>query len=243
LNQFQASKDLTAKDLFASSPANEEDYLSYRSGFLGRFTTYRPKHIAAFSLTSMIKMLAQMRNLRRGHDTQGRVKRVKIDAAYGAYSNYMAPQRVKEIRHKADNPTAETASVAGEVKKRLDVVRPATDTYLTPEWDEMMPFPATWKLRFDGFGKSTYLASGNGVPLNMLWSTLLPDDFPPFYEYPGAPSQLGGSFAEPVCPCYAAGTQCRCAAAKDGQQQEKAAAKPACVGVVRKGTSGCGMSA
>ena len=35
----------------------------------------------------MIKVLAQMKHLRRGHDTQGRLKKINIDQTYEGYAN------------------------------------------------------------------------------------------------------------------------------------------------------------
>lgn len=152
----------------------------------------------------MIKVLAQLKDLRRGHDTQGHLKKIALDSSNATYSNFMAPQRIRQINNQvrakiAEAKKANKLSKAEDLKEtyNLDRLRcPATDTYMTPEWDEMIPFPTTWKVRFNGFGESTY----GGEKLPLLKSTKVPDDFPPFYELPGGPSHTGGSFGEPVYP-------------------------------------------
>ncbi|KAK9774996.1 putative Heme peroxidase-domain-containing protein [Seiridium cardinale] len=205
---------------------DETDYLSYQSTFTDKFASYHPKHIAALSLTAMIKTLAQMKNLRRSHHDQGHLKKIKLDASYEGYSNYMAPMRMQKIGYdvnkalEEDLPKqreearealakatkeddAEAIKAANDSLKAADqrekslkelfstkILRPATDTYMTPEWDEMVPFPTTWKVRFDGFGPSDY----GGENLTMLQRAPVPDDQPPWYQ-PNGPSHVGGSFA------------------------------------------------
>ena len=51
--------------------------------------------------------------------------------------------------------------------------------------------PAAWKLRFEGYGPSTY----GGPDRPKLLPDFLPDDRPPFYQ-PQGPSHFGGSFAD-----------------------------------------------
>ena len=98
-------------------------------------------------LASMIKAAAQMKNLRRGNDTQGYLKRINLDSSTEGYSNFMAPLRMKMVE--ADAKYAREHSNAQDVDKVFDtrILRPSTDTYLTPEWDEFVPFPTS---------KSTY---------------------------------------------------------------------------------------
>lgn len=152
----------------------------------------------------MIKVLAQLKDLRRGNDTQGHLKKIGLDSSYATYTNFMAPQRIKHIKTQvrakiAEAEEADDLTTADKLKKTYHLDRlqcPATDTYMTPEWDEMIPFPTTWKVRFNGYGESTY----GGERLPLLQSPLVPDDFPPFYELPGGPSRTGGSFGEPIHP-------------------------------------------
>lgn len=57
----------------------------------------------------------------------------------------------------------------------------------------------TWKIRFDGFGESTYKVDNN--PYGRVKPTLtLPDFCPPWYQ-PQGPSTVGGTFAPAVCVC------------------------------------------
>ena len=84
-----------------------------------------------------------------------------------------------------------------------EVLSPETDTYLTPNWDEMVPFPMTWKIRYDGFGESDYRSADHKHPYGCLASPPLPDNFPPWYQPQGA-SHFGGTFADVSCICAAA---------------------------------------
>ncbi len=52
------------------------DDLAYRWSFTEKFAAYHPKQTAALSITAMITVLAQMQDLRRGHDSQGRLRTV-----------------------------------------------------------------------------------------------------------------------------------------------------------------------
>lgn len=190
---------------------------------------YHPKQLSVIALTGMIKFIATMRNPRRGHDAQGRLKSVKLDSSEEGFSNFMAPGRMQHIAAQAQKSTdpAEQAIYSNEV------LRPATDTYLTPEWDEMIPFPTTWKIRFDGFGKSDY--SQDGVPTGKLFQPRLPDDAPPFYQPQGA-SHIGGSFADVVCVCGTPGVQCACAKEDGGMRIPLAAEREPTL------ATGCGIA-
>ena len=183
-----------------------------------------------------------MQNARRGHDTQGQLKKVRLDSSNEGYSNYMAPMRMQRIARQSNDPKTYTK----------DVLRPETVTYLTPEWDEFVPFPCSksheysgssevnttdsriaWKIRFDGFGKSDYGAEHRGVDGKLerclygkLERTPEPDDAPPFYQPQGA-SHTGGTFADVACVCAAAGTVCQCkpATKQEGGEHDTAARK------------------
>ena len=212
--------------------------MSYQSTFTDKFASYHPKHIAALSLTAMIKTLAQMKNLRRSHHDQGHLKKIKLDASYEGYSNYMAPMRVRWIKEKVK--TLEE----GDPNKGIfteNVLKPEAVTYLTPTWDEMVPFPMTWKIRFDGFGKSDYSSDVNGVncPFGKLRQPEIDDDAPPYYQPRGA-SHTGGTFAEVACVCGAhdvSGT------AKKAEDKDGAAALATKTPAEREPTfsSGCGI--
>ena len=108
----------------------KHNYLTYETGLSQGFCDFYAREIAVISLVAMIKVLAQMKYLRKGHDSQGRLKKIRINQAYESYANYMAPMRVEEIRREAKkNATS------------VEILKPETVTYLTPEWDEMVPFP------------------------------------------------------------------------------------------------------
>ncbi|KAI1112035.1 heme peroxidase [Nemania sp. NC0429] len=181
--------------------------LSVHSSIPVDFTVYHPHHLSDHGLTAMIRLVAQMRNPRRGHDTQGIVKRVRLDYTSEGYANYMAPMRLSHI---ATEVNAHKGSQFTKIYSDR-ILRPASDTYMTPTWDEMVPFPTTWKIRFDGFGASDY-SSPDGKPFGKLFAPALPDDAPPFYQPQGV-SQFGGTFAD--CEC-ATGT-CQCSKKRDEQ--------------------------
>lgn len=77
---------------------NTEDYLTYGSCLSDGLVDFNTKRIALLGLTAMIQVLAQMKNLRRGPDTQGTLKKINIDQIYEGYANFMAPGRMGKIR-------------------------------------------------------------------------------------------------------------------------------------------------
>lgn len=210
----------------------------------------------------MVKTVAQMRNLRRGHDAQGKLKKVNLDSSYEGYSNFMAPMRMKQIQTDVEYARKYLDGKGAENVFTKEVLKPATDTYLTPEWDEFVPFPTSksqtlhfsqkrlaqtspptaWKLRFDGFGASDY-RDGNGAEFSLLQQSIagLPDDFPPFYQPQGA-SKFGGSFAETVCVCNVPGVKCRCKdAGHPDAEKDYTLVMPA--DAVPRVSAGCGVPA
>jgi hypothetical protein len=170
-------------------------FLTSQLSIADKYGVFSPRRFATISLTSMIKFIAQMKNPRRGHDAQGRLKRIHLDSIAEGYANYMAPMRVSRIKEQVKRLED------GEAKQIFsdDILRPEADTYLTPTWDEFVPFPMTWKIRFDGFGESNYMEDNN--PYGRVKTTpTLPDFCPPWYQ-PQGPSTIGGSFATVVCVC------------------------------------------
>ena len=200
----------------------------------------------------MIKVLAQMKNLRRGHDTQGTLKKINIDQTYEGYANFMAPDRMEKIRsavEKADSQVGNRIFDEG-------ILKPRTETYLTPEWDEMIPFPTStslpflsfppshshprsprlslttrlslqtaWKVRFNGYGPSDY-------DYESLVKRRIPDN--PLYQPRGA-SHYGGVFADAVGGCI---DMTKETGEKEKWESSEEALKPA-VGV--RLVKGCGM--
>jgi len=149
--QFKANEAIYK----AAKPGAELDdtlFLDHKFSFTDTFADYHPKHVADLGVTAMIKIFAQMKNARRGHDTQGRLKRVRLDASSEGYTNYMAPMRIQRIskevellkqkeieRAEKDGGTPDLKQFEGVYTDRI--LRPATETFLTAEWDEMVPFP------------------------------------------------------------------------------------------------------
>ncbi|KAL9631091.1 MAG: hypothetical protein Q9204_004393, partial [Flavoplaca sp. TL-2023a] len=218
-------------DIYAAMAALSEDqlkntsdycHLNYVSSLSTGLVHFNPKDIALHGLTSMIKVVAQMKNLRRGHTSQGEIKKIEIDQTYEGYANFMAPGRMQMIA--SDVKLAETrldnfmrssrekvSGMSKEEKKEYDaekvllgrqvedsknvfskdILKPKADTYLTAEWDEMVPFPTTWKIRFDGYGPSDY----GGDTLPFLRPDPQPDSIPPWYQ-PQGTSHYGGTFGD-----------------------------------------------
>lgn len=171
-----------------------------------RYGVFSPRRFATLSLTAMIQFVARMKNPRRGHDTQGKLKKIPLDSVPEGYANYMAPMRVSWIKEQVKRLAKKEANkIFSEY-----VLRPEADTYLTPTWDEFVPFPMTWKIRFDGFGESDYRVGDNAYG-RVKTTPTLPDYCPPWYQ-PQGPSTIGGTFATQVCIC--AGGEAEAAAAE-----------------------------
>lgn len=154
-------------------------YLPYGHGLSeGVFVTLKNldmRKISLWCITSMITVLAQLQNLQPAPGTQGTVKRINI-IQKDNIANYMSPKKRREIEKKMDEAGAKDLSPR-EIKVR---------TYLTPEWDEMVPYPCTWKVRFDGYGP--YLEDLEDTPRRE-------DDEYDLYQLPG-PSVYGGIFTK-----------------------------------------------
>ena len=146
-------------------------HLNYVSSLSGGIVHFNPKDISVHGLTAMIKAVAQMKNLRRGHTSQGHVKKIQIDQTYEGYANFMAedrmqmiasdvnqaPSRLQYLRdNKKSNMSAEESEAFEASEKLLKqqiqdaskvfspkILKPKVDTYLTAEWDEMIPFPTS----------------------------------------------------------------------------------------------------
>ena len=97
-----------------------------------------PKDLATICLTSMIKVLAQTKNLRRGHNGQGKLKTIRLSAEFEGYAEYMAPKRMEQIRSEVESAQEDLSDVF-----TAEILKPAMDSYLTPEWDELLPFPTS----------------------------------------------------------------------------------------------------
>ncbi|KAK2616823.1 hypothetical protein QQS21_000200 [Conoideocrella luteorostrata] len=183
------------KEAEAEEDVARFQFLTSKLSIADMYGVFSPRRFSTLALTCMIKFIAQMKNPRRGHDAQGRLKRVRLDSTPEGYANYMAPMRVRWIKE-------QVRLLKDEEAKRIftdDILRPEADTYLTPTWDEFVPFPMTWKIRFDGFGESNYSANNN--PYGKVKTTpTLPDFCPPWYQ-PQGPSTVGGAFATAVCIC------------------------------------------
>ncbi|KAK3679554.1 hypothetical protein LTR78_001115 [Recurvomyces mirabilis] len=228
----------------AIEQAGDEDradavtFLAYRSSFVDKFDAFQPRRFAVLALTSMIAFVANMRNVRRGHDAQGKLKRINLDWTAEGYSNFMAPGRMDWIAKQVEMLPADDKNKNVYTE---NVLKPETDTYLTPSWDEMVPFPITWKIRFDGFGPSDY--STKEHPYGWLTSPFVPDDAPPWYQSQGL-SHLGGTFAEVAYICATPGTNCPCLSTTSGASKTNGASLrvPAAAALEPTLSTGCGLS-
>lgn len=217
----------------------ELEFLTFQLSFAEKFAAYHPRHFAVLALTSMVKFIAQMKNPRRGHDAQGKLKRINLGWTAEGYSNFMAPARMDWIAEQVERLKE------GDENKKIftdKVLKPETDTYLTPNWDEMVPFPMTWKIRFDGFGESDYSTEEDG-PYGKVKPVWLPDDAPPWYQPQGA-SHVGGTFADVACICVQAGTHCSCLKLSEESQEGPPAKSliPNAAAHMTPLTNGCSLS-
>ncbi|KAF4452113.1 hypothetical protein F53441_5046 [Fusarium austroafricanum] len=187
--------DLASAAEEVKADAIEAEFLASQLSIADKYGVFSPRCFATISLTSMIKFIAQMKNPRRGHDTQGMLKKISLDSTPEGYANYMAPGRVAWIEQQVDKIKNQRKADAIYTS---DILRPEADTYLTPAWDEFVPFPMTWKIRFDGFGKSDYEYGANAYGL-VATDPPLPA-CPPWYQPQGASAE-GGAFAGTVCVC------------------------------------------
>ncbi|KAF4992647.1 hypothetical protein FGRMN_7048 [Fusarium graminum] len=181
------------------------EFLTSQLSIADKYGVFSPRRFATISLTAMIKFIAQMKDPRRGHDTQGKLKKIHLDSTPEGYANYMAPDRVRWIKEQVKSLKQKKA----EEIFTDGILKPENITYLTPTWDEFVPFPMTWKIRFDGFGPSDYAADGNPYG-RVKTSSVHPDHCPPWYQ-PQGPSATGGSFATVVCVCAEGDGTCPCA--------------------------------
>ncbi len=226
--------------------SDQVKFLTSQISIAEKFGVFQPRRFAVLALTLMVKFIAQMKNPRRGHDEQGKLKKIHLDWTAEGYSNFMAPMRMdriaEQVKHLPEShPNKDVFTDA--------VLKPETDTYLTPNWDEMVPFPMTWKIRFDGFGESDYRSEGPpSHPYGRVMTVRLPDDCPPWYQPQGA-SHFGATFADVSCICAAA----KVAEFSKGSVTAEAAAKhgPHCPYVSQTKTpvpdatqlsTGCGLS-
>lgn len=148
--------------------ASDQRHLIYASSLTKDLIEFNPKDIAFHGLTAMIKVMAQMKNLRRGHTSQGLVKKIEVDQTYEGYANFMAPGRMQMVASDAErapidleayrelkssmNGSEEPDEMEQLLVQRVkdadkvfdsDVLKPKSDTYLSPSWDEMIPFPTS----------------------------------------------------------------------------------------------------
>jgi len=193
------------------------EFLTLQLSIADKYAVFSPRRFTPLSQAQMIKFIALTRNTRRGPAAQGELKRVHLEPTLEGYANYMAPERVEWIKKQVGE--------LGDRRKASrifndKVFRPGFDTYLTPAWDEYVPFPMTWKIRFDGFGKSDYI-DRKGVKYGQIRTVgkTLPDFCPPWYQ-PKGQSSDGGAFAVVKCVCAdGAASGCSCSGGKAGRKE------------------------
>jgi len=194
------------------------EFLTLQLSIADKYSVFSPRRFTPLCQAQMIKFIALTRNTRRGPAAQGELKRVHLEPTSEGYANFMAPGRVQWIKEQVED--LEDKKKASKIYNDK-IFRPGFDTYLTPTWDEYVPFPMTWKIRFDGFGKSDYLDK-DGVEYGRIRTVgkELPDFCPPWYQ-PSGPSAVGGTFVMTKCVCAdGAAGGCGCG----GQNSNKIAA-------------------
>ncbi|KAK2025349.1 linoleate diol synthase [Colletotrichum zoysiae] len=213
--------NFTSASATASAEEGQEkknlESLTKKLSIADKYAVFGPSRFTPLSQAQMIKFIALTRNTRRGPAAQGKLKRVHLEATAEGYANYMAPQRVEWIKNQAHKmKDHDKASLIFNKK----VFQPKLDLYMTPAWDEYVPFPMTWKIRFEGFGESNYVdKKGEKYGQIRTASKKLPDFCPPWYQ-PSGPSSVGGTFAMVKCVCVdGAGGGCGCSGGKAGRKE------------------------
>ena len=162
------------------------------------FVQHAP-NITVDALVHTTSVLATLRNLRRGHGPQGHLQRITVPLINESPTTYPAPERLDNISRDIktqpasihNSPLATNQNTnQHNTKHHKSPFQPLTTTsFLTPNWDELLPLPTTWKVRFDGFGWSDY-GGRETLPLLKPPDTEMMDDIAPFYEEPGCLSSL-----------------------------------------------------
>ncbi|KAK2042413.1 linoleate diol synthase [Colletotrichum somersetense] len=172
--------------------------LTQKLSIADKYAVFSPSRFTPLSQAQMIKFIALTRNTRRGPAAQGELKLVHLEATAEGYANYMAPQRVEWIKDQVHE--MEDQDKASIIFNKT-MFQPGLNMYMTPAWDEYVPFPMTWKIRFEGFGKSNYVdKKGEKYGQIRTASKKFPDFCPPWYQ-PNGPSSVGGTFAMIKCVC------------------------------------------
>ncbi|KAJ0165001.1 Linoleate 10R-lipoxygenase [Colletotrichum tanaceti] len=208
-------------------------FLTLQLSIADKYAVFSPRDFIPLAQAQMIKFIALTRNTRRGTAAQGELKRIHLEATAEGYANYMAPGRVERIREQVDQ--LEDRKEASRIFNDKVFVA-GFDAFLTPAWDEYVPFPMTWKIRFDGFGKSDYTDTETKTKYGLIRTADdgLPDFCPPWYQ-PKGPSSVGGTFAMVECVCAdGAASGCGCGGGgKAGRREKEEALNPIVV------SSGC----
>ncbi|KAF3937371.1 hypothetical protein ABW19_dt0205244 [Dactylella cylindrospora] len=178
-----------------------DEYLAYAGGFSRDILKFEVKNIPIIGLAVMFKVMGQMNLLRQGHDSQGRLKSINNSPSYGNLANRIAPKDLKlkmvDLRKRAQDEKNANKGNPSYIFESFDT-QPESYTYLTPEWDETMPFPNTMKVRFNGYGEGVWMYGDNSEQshgIGSLWT-------------PQGPSHTGGVWAAKKCPCRQ--TDCKC---------------------------------
>ncbi|KAK1977598.1 linoleate diol synthase [Colletotrichum cereale] len=190
------------------------EFLTLQLSIADKYAVFSPRRFTPLSQAQMIKFISLTRNTRRGPAAQGELKHVHLEPTAEGYATYMAPERVKWIKKQCDElmDRKKASRIFND-----NIFLPGFDAFLTPAWDEYVPFPMTWKIRFDGFGKSDYMDK-NHVKYGQVRTVgkALPDFCPPWYQ-PKGPSSEGGTFAMVKCVCADGG--CGCSGGKAGRKE------------------------
>ncbi|KAK6537517.1 hypothetical protein TWF694_011700 [Orbilia ellipsospora] len=168
------------------------EYLAYDGGFSRDMLNFDGRDIPVVGLGVMFKILGQLKYLRQGHDSQGRLKTVNNSPSYGHLANRMAPKDFRDTMA-ALRARAQTKNTG----ESFDTT-PDSYTYLTPEWDETLPFPNTMKVRFNGYGQGVWIWGDNSDQSHSIMTLYAPQ----------GPSHTGGTWGA-KCPC--GDGNCKCA--------------------------------
>ena len=109
---------MNPKDPKEAERVSKLPHLNYATSLSTGLIDFNPKSIAVHALIAMIKVAAQLKDLRRGHTSQGLVKRIEIDQTSEGYANFMADGRMKLIAHDAERAATDFKEYLDKNPKR-----------------------------------------------------------------------------------------------------------------------------
>ena len=109
---------MNPKDKKEANRVSELPHLNYVTSLSTGLIDFNPKNVAVHALTAMVRVMAQLKDLRRAHTSQGLVKRIETDQTYEGYANFMADGRMKLIALEARQAATDLEKYFGKYPAR-----------------------------------------------------------------------------------------------------------------------------